>query len=57
MIRQCSWCDTPMGEKEPLDDKTITHCICEKCNEGWVERALGQKKTLSVNRTKENIRT
>ena len=31
MIRHCAWCDTPMGEVEPLDNKSVTHCICEKC--------------------------
>jgi hypothetical protein len=31
MIRICSWCKKVIGEKEPLDDKSITHSICPEC--------------------------
>ena len=31
MIRQCCVCREVQGEKEPLEDKTITHTICADC--------------------------
>ena len=31
MLIQCGWCDKNMGEKEPLENKSITHGICDKC--------------------------
>ena len=31
MIRVCMFCDTVLGEKEPLHDKTPTHGICDHC--------------------------
>lgn len=27
----CAWCGKTTGEKEPLEDKSVTHGICEKC--------------------------
>lgn len=32
MIRQCAWCGEVLGEKEPLEDKRITHTICDDCD-------------------------
>ena len=31
MKRLCGWCDKTLGEKEPLEDKSVTHGICEAC--------------------------
>jgi len=31
MIIVCSWCEKSMGEKEPFEDKNITHGICQPC--------------------------
>ena len=31
MVRKCTWCSEIFGEKEPLEDKSITHGICEMC--------------------------
>lgn len=31
MFRVCAWCGKDMGEKEPLEDKSVTHGMCEKC--------------------------
>ena len=39
MIRLCSWCQTIMGQKEPLDDKQVTHGICPECQEELAEEA------------------
>lgn len=33
MIRLCAWCQVIMGQKEPLDDKQVTHGICPECQE------------------------
>lgn len=27
----CSWCGKDMGEKEPLENKIITHGMCDEC--------------------------
>jgi len=31
MKRVCAWCGKDMGEREPLEDKSITHGMCEDC--------------------------
>jgi len=31
MIIKCAWCGKNMGEKQPYDDKDITHGMCSKC--------------------------
>ena len=31
MILICAWCKNVLGEKEPLDNKDITHGICKPC--------------------------
>ena len=31
MIRICAWCGKLLGYKEPLDDNSTTHGICEEC--------------------------
>ena len=31
MIIKCAWCGKYLGEKEPYDDKSVTHGICQKC--------------------------
>ena len=31
MIRKCAWCQSYMGEKEPLNDQSVTHGICKSC--------------------------
>lgn len=27
----CAWCRKDMGEKEPLEEKIISHGMCEDC--------------------------
>ena len=29
----CAWCGKSMGQKEPLDDDSVTHGICDQCRE------------------------
>lgn len=31
MIVICAWCGKRLGEKPPLEDKSVTHGICAKC--------------------------
>jgi len=31
MKRVCAWCGKFLGEKKPLEDKSVTHSICNKC--------------------------
>ena len=31
MVRICSNCKKPLGEKEPLEDKDISHGLCPEC--------------------------
>lgn len=31
MIIVCGWCGKDMGEKEPKDDPSVTHGICDLC--------------------------
>ena len=31
MILICAWCGKNLGEKKPLDNKDVTHGICELC--------------------------
>lgn len=28
---KCGWCDKDMGEKEPIENREITHGICKDC--------------------------
>ena len=31
MVRICMYCHKILGEKEPLDDKSETHGMCDSC--------------------------
>lgn len=31
ILIRCAWCDRDMGEKEPLDDDSMTPGICQEC--------------------------
>jgi len=33
MIRKCSLCMKHMGEREPLENKSVTHGLCGECLE------------------------
>ena len=49
MIRQCAWCLSLMGEVEPLKDISVTHGMCECCEEKM-------KKEIQKMREKESKR-
>lgn len=40
MIVKCAWCGKIIGEKEPLEDKSVTHGICPEC----VKKYFPEKK-------------
>jgi len=40
MIRVCGWCGKELGEKEPLEDRSITHGMCDECVENARIRLL-----------------
>jgi hypothetical protein len=40
MIIVCAWCKRTYGEKEPLDDKSTTHGMCEECHNGIVAQLV-----------------
>lgn len=49
----CSWCAKAMGEKEPLNDRTITHGVCSLCQEEiarqmkeWEQKQQGGKNDI-----------
>lgn len=31
MYEVCAWCKKDLGEKEPIENKIITHGMCEEC--------------------------
>jgi hypothetical protein len=39
----CAWCGAFKGEKEPLENKTETHGICQKCYRREVRDMLAGK--------------
>ena len=41
----CSWCQRELGEKEPKEDKCISHTICEEC----IEKLLAELKEEEEN--------
>ena len=43
MIRICAWCGKILGEKEPLEDRSETHGMCDGCLEKL--KAENQKPT------------
>jgi hypothetical protein len=44
MIQVCCVCWKKYGEKEPLEDKSETHGICEGCFPGELEKIQKIKK-------------
>lgn len=47
MIRQCAWCLKMMGEVAPLQDKRITHGMCEECNVQVLKKMAEKVKKAS----------
>ena len=35
----CAWCGKDLGEKPPLEDKSITHGMCRECLEKELKKA------------------
>jgi len=45
----CSWCGKSLGEKPPLDDKSISHGMCEEC---YKRELTGLKEESTMEYTK-----
>ena len=35
LVIKCAWCGKYLGEKEPYEDKSVTHGICPECREKY----------------------
>ena len=54
MIRICAWCNTVLGEKEPIADKRPTHTICVPCATAINPDFGREAEQIENNQTKEN---
>lgn len=48
MILRCAWCQTIMGEKEPLDDNNFTDGICTNCLETYFPHIAQKVVNLDI---------
>jgi len=50
MIRICNWYHEPrvLGEKEPLEDKSETHGLCEECYDRFVTEHKERKSDVKI---------
>jgi len=53
MKRVCAWCGKDMGEKEPLDDDSVTHAICKDCRR---EEFRGEKSNRDIERLRGYVK-
>ena len=44
MIVICAWCKKFIREKEPKEDKSVSHSCCEECKKKVDEQIKKQKK-------------
>ena len=51
MIRQCAQCKFITGEKEPLEDKSVTHTYCDSCLSDLLEKIKGLFSSMGKNKT------
>ncbi len=45
LVVKCAWCGKYLGEKEPYEDKSVTHGICPECREKYFPK---KKDNLSA---------
>ena len=53
MLRVCAWCQKDMGEKPPLDDKSVTHSICDDCLKKLMPEPVKSEETSPVGYVQE----
>lgn len=54
MVRVCCVCKKILGEKEPLDDKSVTHTYCEECaKKAWEDIEVEFKKIIATEMAKK----
>jgi len=50
MIRQCCKCKKILGEKEPLEDKSITSGYCDQCLDEVMRETRAYHKERKIKR-------
>ena len=40
MIKICCYCQANLGEKEPLEDKRVSHGVCPTCYEQEMQKLM-----------------
>jgi len=48
MIIICAWCQENLGEKEPMENKNITHGMCEKCKKQYDTEIANMKEVVQI---------
>ena len=43
LVIKCAWCGKHMGEKEPYEDKSVTHGICPECRAKYFPKKKGDQ--------------
>lgn len=54
MVRVCIWCREEFGSKEPLEDKSRTHGICDSCFTLAIEKHRQQMLLSNADRPQSN---
>lgn len=44
----CAWCRDDLGEKEPLEDLSLTHTICAECAKRVCAQASGVRQQATT---------
>lgn len=56
MIRVCCECNKVFGEKEPFDDRSETHGICEECFPKTMKRLEEESKKYRKNDSEGKVK-
>ena len=49
----CAWCKKDLGEKSPLENKSISHAICSECE----ARMEAQTDAIEIEEAKKPVRS
>jgi len=49
MIRQCAWCGNVIGQKPPIENRTVTHGMCPTCSRNFLQSNQNVWKPESSN--------
>ena len=53
MIILCAWCQINMGEKEPIENKNITHGMCKKCGDNFLPVAANTREIIPIKKVNQ----